>query len=123
MTGRTFVRQSRCLGQLLQLTAAQRLLDLIGRNRLVLAGPVEATVLGNVLIQARACGEISSLAELRKIVRATSDVQTFEPKAGQEAAWQEARDRFATLRQKGARRAAKTPSPGSAGIPAGESSR
>ena len=92
-------------------------------NRLVLAGPVEATVLGNVLIQARACGEISSLAELRKIVRATNDVQTFEPKAGQEAAWQEARDRFATLRQKGVRRAAKTPSPGSAGIPAGERRR
>src|SRR5207249_4241148 len=31
----------------------------------VLAGPVEATVLGNLLVQARACSQIGSLAELR----------------------------------------------------------
>ena len=41
---------------LCQLTA-----DLTGRA--VLAGPVEATALGNVLVQARAAGELGSLAE------------------------------------------------------------
>jgi len=66
-------------------------------NRQVLAGPVEATALGNVLIQARACGEIGSLAELRAIVSKSTDVETFSPKASSVSLWQEARERFASL--------------------------
>ena len=66
-------------------------------NRTVIAGPVEATVLGNVLIQARACSEIGSLAELRSVVRKSSELQTFSPKPLQVCAWQEARSRFAVL--------------------------
>ena len=69
-------------------------------QRVVLAGPVEATVLGNVLVQARACSEISSLAELRAVVRDSCDLRSFEPKAAQIAAWQAARDRFARLVQR-----------------------
>jgi len=45
----------------------------------VVTGPVEGTVIGNLLTQARADGEISSLSELREAVRASSDVETFEP--------------------------------------------
>ena len=45
---------------LCQLTA-----DVTGRE--VLAGPVEATALGNVLVQARAAGELGSLADLREV--------------------------------------------------------
>jgi rhamnulokinase len=66
-------------------------------NRPVLAGPVEATVFGNVLMQARACSEIDSLAELRSIVRNSCEIQTFIPKSSQVTAWQEARGRFAAL--------------------------
>lgn len=66
-------------------------------NRPVLAGPVEATVLGNVLLQARACSEIGSLAELRAVVRNSCDVKCFEPKPAQVQAWKEARGRFAGL--------------------------
>jgi rhamnulokinase len=66
-------------------------------NRPVLAGPVEATVFGNVLMQARACSEIGSLAELRSIVRKSCEIQTFAPKPSQVAAWQEARGRFKAL--------------------------
>jgi rhamnulokinase len=66
-------------------------------NRPVVAGPVEATVFGNVLIQARACGEIGSLAELRSVVRDSTEVRTFEPRREQVTAWQEARNRFADL--------------------------
>ncbi len=66
-------------------------------NRVVLAGPVEATVLGNVLMQARACGELSSLSELRAVVRDSCDPQWFEPGVAQVVAWQEARARFASL--------------------------
>src|SRR4029077_5517602 len=46
-------------------------------NRPVLAGPVEATALGNLLVQARACGEISSPAETRFIVCRAFDLQRF----------------------------------------------
>lgn len=48
----------------------------------VLAGPVEATALGNVLVQARALGAApSSLEELRALVAATHEPDRFEPQA------------------------------------------
>jgi len=68
-------------------------------NRAVVAGPVEATVLGNVLVQARACSEIGSLAELRTIVRNSSKLQHFKPKRANVELWQQARCRFAELLQ------------------------
>jgi rhamnulokinase len=66
-------------------------------NRPVVAGPVEATVLGNVLMQTRASGEIGSLAELRSVVRDSTEVRTFEPRQGHLTAWQEARSQLADL--------------------------
>jgi rhamnulokinase len=48
----------------------------------VLAGPVEATALGNVLVQARARGLLSGdLETLRALVRTTQDVRRYEPRA------------------------------------------
>lgn len=47
--------------------------------RTVLAGPVEATALGNVLIQAVALGHLGSLAHLRQIVASSSALQKFDP--------------------------------------------
>jgi rhamnulokinase len=49
-------------------------------GRTIVAGPVETTVLGNLLSQARAAGELKSLAEMRQVVRAAGDLQVFEPK-------------------------------------------
>jgi rhamnulokinase len=49
-------------------------------RRPVLAGPAEATALGNVLVQARAAGEVGSLADLRAVVRASVPVEWFEPR-------------------------------------------
>ena len=47
----------------------------------VLAGPVEATALGNVLIQARARGLLAGdLETLRALVRATQDIRRYEPR-------------------------------------------
>ncbi|MDB6017126.1 MAG: carbohydrate kinase [Pedosphaera sp.] len=66
-------------------------------NRPVLAGPVEATGLGNVLVQARAAGEIKNLGDLRGIVRASSDMREFVPDAKMSQMWQEARGRFGEL--------------------------
>ena len=61
----------------------------------VIAGPVEATALGNVLIQARATGAISTLSEIREIVAASTELNTFEPAASTE--WQQAARRFQEL--------------------------
>jgi len=60
-------------------------------NRPVLAGPVEATALGNVLLQARADAEIGSLEDLRAIVRNSCEVSSFEPNPSQARAWEDAR--------------------------------
>ncbi|HEY3165034.1 MAG TPA: rhamnulokinase family protein [Candidatus Limnocylindrales bacterium] len=47
----------------------------------VLAGPVEATALGNILVQARAGGLIAGdLETLRALVRATQDIRRYEPR-------------------------------------------
>jgi rhamnulokinase len=51
--------------------------DLTGRE--VLAGPVEATALGNILTQARAAGELGSLADMRAVARASIESLTYEP--------------------------------------------
>jgi rhamnulokinase len=64
---------------LCQLTA-----DVTGRP--VLAGPVEATALGNVLVQARARGELGSRAEMRELAAASAAVLAYEPKAASDGA-------------------------------------
>ncbi len=48
-------------------------------NRPVIAGPVEATAIGNLLMQAIALGHLSSLKEARALVRRSFDVETFLP--------------------------------------------
>jgi rhamnulokinase len=55
----------------------------------VLAGPVEATSIGNVLVQARALGAVGDLVDMRRLVAATHQVRRFEPKAD-ERAWSSA---------------------------------
>ncbi len=62
----------------------------------VVAGPAEATVVGNLLVQAMALGELGSLAEAREVVRASFELEVYEPR--DLAPWQEARERVARLR-------------------------
>jgi rhamnulokinase len=52
--------------------------DVTGRP--VLAGPVEATALGNVIVQARAAGCIGSLAEMRAVAAASATLDIYEPR-------------------------------------------
>jgi rhamnulokinase len=59
----------------------------------VLAGPAESTLLGNLLVQAMALGEVGSLAEVRDVVRASFAPTVYEPEDG----WAEARERFAAV--------------------------
>jgi rhamnulokinase len=58
--------------------------DICGRE--VLAGPIEATALGNVLVQARAAGELGSLGELRAVAAASADPVLDEPPPAREPA-------------------------------------
>jgi rhamnulokinase len=54
----------------------------------VVAGPVEATALGNVLVQGRAAGAVrGGLDELRALVARTQDLRRHEPRSG---AWKDA---------------------------------
>ncbi len=68
-------------------------------RRPVMAGPVEATAMGNLLTQIRASGELASLAEMREVVRESSGVVRYEPSPS--SAWNEASPRFAALCRRG----------------------
>jgi sugar (pentulose or hexulose) kinase len=61
--------------------------DATGRE--VIAGPIEATSIGNMLMQAKAVGAIGSLAELRTVVRDSFPTQRYVP--GQVEAWESER--------------------------------
>lgn len=64
-------------------------------GRPVITGPIEATALGNVLVQARSAGSVGSLAQIRDVVRASSTMQRYEPQ--NTAQWNEAYGRFTEL--------------------------
>ncbi|WP_282692795.1 rhamnulokinase family protein [Streptomyces sp. CC208A] len=55
----------------------------------VTAGPVEATALGNVLVQARAAGLVGDLASVRRLVARTQPLRHYEPR-GDGSAWDRA---------------------------------
>jgi len=58
----------------------------------VIAGPVEATALGNIAMQMLAIGAVSSLAEARAIIDRSFPVERFEPQS--QAAWDAQYARF-----------------------------
>ncbi len=64
-------------------------------DRRVLAGPVEATAIGNVLVQAIGLGVLGSLADAREVVRRSFELKPFEPR--NPGAWQGHFERFAKL--------------------------
>jgi rhamnulokinase len=67
--------------------------DAIGRP--VVTGPVEATGVGNVLMQMLALGYITSLAEGRDLVRRSFEMRTYMPR--ETTAWDEAYGRYLNL--------------------------
>jgi rhamnulokinase len=64
-------------------------------GRAVVTGPIEATAIGNILMQMLAMGQIGSLQEGREVVRRSFPVETYQPQ--NTAAWDEAFGRFETL--------------------------
>lgn len=58
----------------------------------VSSGPVEATAMGNVLIQLMAQGEVENLSRAREIVRASEKISYFEPEDTDE--WEKAYEKY-----------------------------
>lgn len=67
--------------------------DATGRQ--VITGPVEATAIGNTLMQAIALKHINSLAEGRQVVARSFELETYEPRDRQQ--WDDVYQRFAGL--------------------------
>jgi rhamnulokinase len=65
----------------------------------VLAGPAEATVIGNLLVQAMGMGHIASLAELREVVRGSFELRRYQPSG--DPGWEGAYHRFCKLQTAG----------------------
>jgi rhamnulokinase len=61
----------------------------------VLAGPVEATAIGNVLVQAVGLGVLGALAEAREVVRRSFEVKRYEPR--RDDRWQGHYEHFTRL--------------------------
>lgn len=61
----------------------------------VLAGPVEATALGNIVLQLIALGELRDVDEGRALIARTEDVKRFEP--GEQNAWNRAYETYKTI--------------------------
>ena len=59
----------------------------------VVAGPAEATAIGNLLVQAMATGRVSSTAEIRAIIRDSFELRTYNPE-GPPATWEARAARF-----------------------------
>ena len=64
-------------------------------NRTVIAGPVEATAIGNILMQMIGTGELASVQDARELVRNSFETRRFEPQNPEP--WQEPAAKFAEL--------------------------
>jgi len=64
-------------------------------NCRVVAGPVEATAIGNVMMQAVSAGDLGSIAEAREVIRHSFEAEEYAPQ--NPAGWDEAYARFEQL--------------------------
>lgn len=63
----------------------------------VKAGPVEATALGNIMIQLKALGVLDSITQGHRLIAETEVIKTYTPSTQNYAVWNAAYDRFKTL--------------------------
>jgi sugar (pentulose or hexulose) kinase len=63
--------------------------------RRIITGPIEATAIGNMLMQMLAVGQISSLSEGREVVKRSFPVESYQP--ADSVAWEEAYGRLLAL--------------------------
>jgi len=67
--------------------------DACGRR--VVAGPVEATAVGNLMMQAVAAGDVASIPEAREVIRQSFSVDEYEPQNTSQ--WDQAYQRFLAI--------------------------
>ena len=61
-------------------------------GKTVVTGPIEATAIGNILMQAKAVGQVSSLVEIREVVGNSFPTRSYEP--GDTASWRREYERW-----------------------------
>jgi len=61
----------------------------------VIAGPVEATAMGNIMVQAMALGHVDSLSGIRSVIRGSCKPEVYEPRDSDD--WNEAYGKFKTI--------------------------
>ena len=66
-------------------------------GKYVVAGPDEATALGNIAVQAYAAGELSSERDIREAVKRSSAIEEFAPDPSVKEMWDEGYERFLSL--------------------------
>ena len=64
-------------------------------NCRVVAGPVEATAIGNIMMQAVSGGDVDSIAQAREVIRGSFDVEEYTPQNPEP--WNDAYARFEKL--------------------------
>ena len=60
----------------------------------VVAGPVECTAAGNIMVQAQAAGEVQGLQDIRATIAACTPTNRYEPDAAASATFADAYARF-----------------------------
>lgn len=61
----------------------------------VLAGPQECTALGNIMLQAKAAGEVGDIFDMRRIIADSITMKRFDPKDKEE--WDKAFEKFESI--------------------------
>ena len=64
-------------------------------GRRVVAGPIEATAIGNIMTQAVASGEVESIAQARDVIRRSFEVEQYEPQ--DTGVWDDAYEKYMKL--------------------------
>jgi rhamnulokinase len=67
-------------------------------NMPVVAGPSEATAMGNIMLQAKALGAVNNLNDMREIIRTSVNPETVMPDKGK--IWEEAYQQFTAILQR-----------------------
>jgi len=95
VSGRTYNTINIVGGGTKETTLSQYTAD--ASHKKVCTGPVEATALGNIAMQAIAAGEISDMWEARRIIRNSTEIKEYTPNSETAGEWDEAYARFLSI--------------------------